>query len=58
MLTLVEKPKRRGPLNAGDRIESLTIIEQGVSNARKERVYLCRCDCGQQKEISAGGASC
>lgn len=39
------------PTSAGDRYGRLVVLAEAGRNHRRERVYLCRCDCGNELEV-------
>ena len=44
----------RGVYRAGDKYNSLTLIEPRSYNKHNELMWLCKCDCGVEKEINVG----
>jgi len=43
--------KRKQTVNPGERFQFLTIVQEVDAREKRKRRFLCRCDCGNTKEI-------
>ena len=41
---------KRSEINVGDKFNMLTVIKE-VGKINNDRTFLCKCDCGNEKEI-------